>query len=210
MLVADNDTPVPKYVDERGRIVAPSIERPGDMTPVSVKLPSIDALKDLTPAELLEVSQRYGVSEPWRALFRANEKYVAEFSRLTPGTADFAAEVARITEPMQSERAALGLARASMRNYNQLLATDGDETQILVRVGEGDDAMCEGCRALEGVEGTHAEHDAVGLPGSQECGQNCRCVLLPVETRSFADIGDVLLAGAAAYGIIDMILGGED
>jgi hypothetical protein len=199
-------TPNPKYVDERGRIVAPGIERPGDMTPVGVKLPSIDALKDLTPAELLEVSQRYGVYAPWRELWTQNAAYVEQFSRIPPGSVDFWGEVSRITDERMGKRAALGLARSAQRNYNQLLATDGDETQILVRVGEGDDAMCDGCRAAEGIEGTLAEHDAVGLPGSQECGHNCRCVLLPVDAPKSDDLGDLLLTGAVALAILDEVL----
>lgn len=177
--------PTPKYLDERGRIVAPGIDRPDDRTPIGVKLPSIDALRDLTPDELLEVSQRYGVYAPWKDLFGQNARYVAQFSTIPLGDADrFWQEVRRITDPEQSKRAALGLARAGQRNYNQLLATDGDENQILVRVGEGDDAMCDGCMEAEGAEGTYAEHDAIGLPGSQQCGQNCRCVLVPVDVRA--------------------------
>jgi hypothetical protein len=216
--VAD-DSPKPKYLDERGRIIAPGIERPGDMTPISVKLPDIAALRDLSPADLLEVSQRYGVVAPWRDLFAQNAAYVEQFSKLPPGTDAFWAEVNRITLPEESKRAALGLARASQRNYNQLLATNGDEAQLLVRVGEGDDAMCEGCQGLEGAEGTYAEHEAIGLPGSQECGQGCRCQLMPVdspaEQRGAQEgegmgLADWLLLGAAAAIVIDSILEDAD
>jgi len=203
----ENDIPQPRYFDERGRLIAPGIERPGDMTPVATKLPDIAALKNLTPAELLEVSQRYGVYAPWRDLWAANAKYVEAFSKIPAGTPDFWSEVGRITDPEQSGRAALGLARSAQRNYNQLLATDGDETQVLVRVGEGDDAMCGGCMGLEGTEGTMAEHEAIGLPGSQECGQNCRCQLMPVDSPKSTDLGELLLAGAAAYSALDLILG---
>lgn len=213
--MAEDNAPLPKYLDEAGRIIAPSIERPGDLTPVSVRLPSLDEMSKLAPDELLQVAQKYGVYEPWRNLFAQNAEYVAKFSRLTPGTPAFDAEVMRITEPMSSPRAALGLARAANRNYNQILATDGDESQILVRVGEGDDAMCEGCQVAEGAEGTLAEHDAIGLPGTQQCGQNCRCVLIPVESppaREEAEgdiVGDIIggiLIGAAASYVIDKLL----
>jgi hypothetical protein len=201
--------PRPKYADERGRIVAPGIERPDDMTPVAVKLPSIDALKNLTPDELLEVSQRYGVYAPWRELWQSNAQYVAQFSAIPPGSPAFWDEVRRITDPEQSARAALGLARSAQRNYNQLLATDGDETQLLVRVGEGDDAMCDGCIDKAGFEGTYAEHDAEGLPGSQECGQNCRCVLMPVDVRGGEGIGTSgpLLEEQEALATLAAILG---
>ena len=208
--MVDDSKPRPKFIDERGRIVAPGIERPGDMTPVSVKLPSIDALKGLTPDELLEVSQRYGVYAPWRDLWAQNADYVAQFSKIPVGTLDYWKEVSRITEPAESSRAALGLARAGQRNYNQLLATSGEEAQLLVRVGEGDASMCEGCEALEGIEGTIAEHEAAGLPGSQECGQNCRCVLLPVDSPASTDLAELLLAGAAAYTVLDAILGNAE
>lgn len=201
-----------KIFDERGRIIAPGIARPDGMTPVSVRLPSLAEMSNLDPAELLQVAQAYGVYSPWDALFAQNQAYVANFSRLPP-TAQ-AAEVERITAALSERRAALGLARASARGYNQILATDGDENQILVRVGEGDDAMCDGCIEREGTEGTLAEHEAVGLPGSQECGQNCRCVLIPVDTPATPDAaGEAagsVLAGVVAAGVIAAILGGDE
>ena len=209
ILDEEGGAPEPRYLDERGRVIAPSIDRPGDMTPIGVKLPDIAALKDLTPDELLEVSQRYGVYAPWRDLWTANAAYVERFSKIPPGSPEFLAEVQRITDPTESKRAALGLARGAQRNYNQILATDGDETQLMVRVGEGDDAMCDGCVELMGTEGTYAEHDAVGLPGSQQCGQNCRCVLIPVDNKTqITDIGGNLLTGMAAIELIDALLAG--
>jgi hypothetical protein len=207
--------PNPKYLDERGRIIAPGIDRPNDMTPVAVKLPSIASLSSLTDSELLAVAQRYGVYAPWRDMFAANAKYVEQFSKIPVGSDRFWQEVNRITLPEESSRAALGLARGAQRNYNQLLATDGDESRVLARVGEGDDAMCDGCIEREGAEGTMAEHEAIGLPGTQECGGNCRCVLIPVDDppakqTQGEDEGSWLLTGIIAAGIISAILEGDE
>jgi hypothetical protein len=197
------DEPRQRWIDERGRLNAPGIERSSELTPIITQLPSLAALKGLTPDELLEVSQRYGVYPGWQDLWTRNAAYVEQYSRIPPGSPEFWNEVQRITDPAESNRAALGLARAGAREYNQLLATDGNPAQIMVRVGEGDDAMCDGCIDLMGAEGTYDEHDAMGLPGSQECGQNCRCVLIPV---SDTPEGTAVLGDEESARVIEEIL----
>lgn len=202
------DAPRPTYLDERGRIIAPSIERPDNMTPVTVKLPSIAELKDLTDAQLLEVSQRYGIYQGWNDVFRGNANLLSQFSAIPPGSDEFWARVEGMTEKMSGFKTAKALARYGMRNYNQLVATDGNPDQILVRVGEGDEAMCDECRAMESAEGTYGEHAAIGLPGEQECNGHCRCMLLPVETGTPPD-DQTLLGGNEAQSVFQAIFSEE-
>ena len=62
---------------------------------------------------------------------------------------------------------------------------DGDPNQLLVRIGEGDDDMCDVCAGLEGETGTIAYHESIGLPGAATClgGDACRCDLVPYDER---------------------------
>lgn len=200
----------PKVLDSRGRIIAPSIERPGNMTPVDVKLPSIAELRHLTDSELLEVAQRYGVYNGWNDLFTRNAALVEQLGRIPPGSVAFWNEVERITEPMRSTGTAKSIARTSMRSYNQIIASDGDPDTVMVRVGEGDDLMCDGCMAIESAEGTYSEHEAIGLPGTQECGGHCRCMLIPVDTPDPRFESAPLLTGDDAERVIEAILNEAD
>jgi hypothetical protein len=113
-----------------------------------------------------------------------------------------------MTDKMSNLNTAKALARGGMRQYNQLVATDGNPEQILVRVGEGDEAMCDGCRALESAEGTYGEHAAIGLPGEQECGGHCRCMLIPVDGGNPPN-DQTLLGGNEAQSVIQTILDEE-
>lgn len=195
----------PKYLDERGKIIAPTVDRPSDLYPVTVRLPSIADLSSLSDAELYGVAQRFGIFAPWRERFQHNTKYIEQIGKIPENSVDFWNRIRDITGGMGSQTTALGIARGAVRSYNQLIATDGREDQVLVRVGEGDENMCEGCMAIEGAEGTYGEHDAIGLPGSQDCGQNCRCMLIPVETPDMGPRGENLLTGLDDMSLAELL-----
>ena len=182
----------PEGFDESGRFVGPGITRAADLTPVQVKLPDIADLKGLTKAELLTLSQRYGIYPPNRQMRLDAAQYVKDYSKIPPNSPEFTMEVERLTNPKISKRASLNLARRAQREYQQIIAQNGDENQVFVRIGEGDDNMCEDCERLEGEEGTRAYHESIGMPGRQRCGENCRCSLMPVEKRSGSSANNLL------------------
>lgn len=214
----DFDTAIPgEFFDSRGRFHGPAIERAADMTPVQVKLPSLPALKDymkgMGPAAqadaLLAISRRYGITKTIREMGSEVGTWLDQVHGIPPGSEQFRAEMRRILAPKTSNvDAARKQARYSMRKYQQVAAQNGDPNQSFVRIAEGDENTCEGpngCARLDGHVGTMAEHQAVGAPGMQICGSNCRCTLMAVSSVGGMQ-GNWLADAGATVGILDGIL----
>ena len=186
------------------KIYDPYIARPDDMAPIEAGIPPIEAVQQLPVADRLKVAQRFGWYPPPREYQEAVQKYVADFSKMPPGSADFKTEVQRLTADFGSKRTALGIARGGMRNYQQTAAMNGDPETNLSRICEDDTASCNGCIEKQGEEGTIAYHRAIGAPGNQECGSNCRCELHAVDKKPGSNW---LLSAAVAAGVIAAVLG---
>lgn len=174
---------------EGGTFESPSIHRPGGIVPELYPLPDLSRLTNLSDADLWAVLQRHGVTQPWPELIAEAQRYNERWSKVPPG--QWADEQARalIVPDAQStdilgrkmERGLLGLARRTQERYTTMEALDGDVNAELGRVAELDSATCVGCDALAGSIGTYAFHVSQGLPGEQQCGNNCRCQLIRVE-----------------------------
>ena len=169
-------------VDETGRIVTPGLNRPDGIVPEQRKIPDVNALKSLSRAELIAELQEYGVIDPWDDIIADAEQYVTRFSKFPPNSLLFDLEVQNVLGTY-SKRGLVGLNRRTHERYTTMIAIGGDPARELIRISEGDENVCEQCRALEGTMGTLAEHRALGLPGSQSClgGDYCRCTLMRIE-----------------------------
>lgn len=183
MAVETGLRPQPSFIDSKGRINSPVIEREGGI-PTGVQLPTAASMVNMDDAELHALLQRYGVAKPWQEMSDDAAQYVARMqSRTTPAMTEEEVneEVARITTPI-SQRGLRGLARRTQERWTTMEALDavGDMSHELIRISEGDDAVCDSCLALAGSIGTIFEHEAIGLPGSQSCdgGDDCRCTLV--------------------------------
>jgi hypothetical protein len=129
--------------------------------------------------------------------------WLQEVTNIPPGSARFREEMQRVLNPkVGGVAAARRQARFAQRRYQQLAAQAGNPNQRFVRIAEGDERTCDGCAQLEGTEGTMEEQRAAGLPGHQECGQNCRCTLQPIETVG----NDWQLSGTEAFAILGLLL----
>ncbi len=195
-------------IDAAGRFHAPGITRPGDLTPETYKLPSLAATKNLSNGQLMGLAQRYGFYTPDRELRADAQAYVKQFAAIPEKSKDFWKEVDRITKPEGGRGAALKMARRSQRRYQTLAVMAGSgPNPTLIRIGEDDSESCDGCIERSGTEGTMAEQRAVGLPGHQECGENCRCTLSAVDKVNNTTGGlGWLLAGAMAAAVISEVL----
>jgi len=183
MAVETGPPPQPSFIDSKGRIITPLIEREGGI-PTGLRLPSSADMLNMSDAELHATLQRFGVSKPWPEMSDDAAQYVARMQSQTSEAMtdeEIAAETARITTPI-SQRGLRGLARRTQERWTTMEALDavGDMSHELIRISEGDDSVCDNCLALAGTIGTIFEHEAVGLPGSQSCygGDDCRCQLV--------------------------------
>lgn len=185
-----------------GGIIVPADDR----VPVDFQIPDTKALANLSTSEQLSVSRAYGWYPSKREYQADVQQYVANYSTIPPGAR--AAEVERLTNPMASKRAALGLARRAQRNYQQQAAVGGDPETQLIWIAEDDEASCAGCLARYSgsngpSEGTIAEHQDAGMPGTYECGENCRCDLMPIDRKP---TGNWMITGAAAFDMLGTII----
>lgn len=171
-----------RFADEKGRLHAPGIERPDDLVPLTVKLPSASDMLELTDDELIELLQRYGIVDPWEQISGDAAALVARSKNLQ--NPDIFAEENRSLMERMTKRATLSLARRTQERYNTLVILDGRPNVELIRIPDDydPDRLCERCEALAGTIGTYAQHTEVGLPGSASClgGDYCRCSLVAV------------------------------
>lgn len=165
---------------------------PDDLIPYGAKMPPVSQLTEYSTDELVAHARELGYYPPPREYRDDISQYVERYSKLSPDAPEFAAEVERLYDPSASRRAAVGLARKSQREYQQRAALALNPNVVLLRLAEDDEATCDGCARLNGFEGTIEEQEQVGLPGSQECGQNCRCDLIPTDGQvgqTYLDFG---------------------
>jgi hypothetical protein len=173
--------PATKYLDESGKIVAPGIVQ-GAMVPTIERLPTAQEMLSMSDADLIALLQRYNIVDDWEYIVNSASRYNERMSRLNPGDPGWEGQMRELLST-ESRRGLLGLNRRAAERWQTMEALDGDPSQELIRLGEGDDDMCDRCREREGAIGTYAEHTAMGLPGAASCsgGDNCRCVLVAID-----------------------------
>lgn len=171
-----------RTVDESGRILSPGIIRPDGVVPAARAMPALAEMRALETADLLGELQFFGVVDPWPKLRANAAAYVTRMTSLQPGSTAWAAEVENVIGT-SSRRGVLGLARRTQERYTTMGAVGGDPDAELMRIGEGDEHVCDSCDEREGTIGTLAQHEAMGLPGAQSCqgGDYCRCALVRIE-----------------------------
>lgn len=163
-----------RVLSETGnQLFAPSIQRYGGPVPQLEPLPSLVDLKKLSVAELGNVLDKYGITEPWAQQRAAQVGYLSRMSKIPAGTPQFQAELERLLD-FESKSGLLMAARRANHEYAK--ASFGPESK-LIRICEDDEASCETCRKLGGTIGTVAEQEAIGWVGAASCdgGDRCRC-----------------------------------
>ena len=172
--------PTSAYLDPAtGKLVAPEIAIVAEV-PTVVPLPTAATMLEMSSAELTDELVRFGVRQPWPEFVTGAQKYLKRMTGITPGHPDYEVQMQKLIGP-DSRRALVGMNRRIQERWTTLEALDGNAAQELIRVSEGDAASCDGCIALSGAIGTLEQHDAAGMPGSQECGDNCRCELMAID-----------------------------
>jgi hypothetical protein len=173
-------------------------------------MPSPAEMSGMSNADLSELLRRHKVREPWNELVGQTQKYNENFMRIPPTDPLAIEERARALYDTETKAGLRRLTRRTQERYTTAEAVDGEwGTAILVRVAELDDVTCDGCESNAGFEGTYQEQEAVGLPGQQECGGNCRCQLVRVEGGGASSAGLAVAAVAAAAAVTALVDEGE-
>jgi hypothetical protein len=188
------DFPVPAGEVVGNEYITPGLRR--DARPEQVRLPNIDEMRDLSNGQLIDILEHFGVVQPWETMVANASSYVARLTELRPGTEEFRAEVERITSPQigifqtevgrivdaESRRGLLSLSRRTAQAWSSLDAIDGNVSQEMIWITEGDDHVCESCVSRGGTIMTYAEWQDAGPPGASVClgGDQCRCDLVAV------------------------------
>jgi len=161
------------FNDEGNKLLAPSIQRYGGPVPQLDPFPSLVELGKLNVAQLGEILDRYGITEPWPQQRAAQVGYLSRISKIPSGTPQFEAELQRLLD-FDSKQGLLMAARRANHEYAK--ASFGRDAK-LIRICEDDDASCETCIRLGGTIGTVAEQEAIGWVGAASCdgGDRCRC-----------------------------------
>lgn len=96
----------------------------------------------------------------------------------------FDREFDRLISEGASNRAVLAEARRAGERSELLTATGGNLGVNAIYVNEGDDP-CEECLVLGGEEMTLQEFENNGMMPGDRClgGDNCKCILIPIERR---------------------------
>lgn len=167
---------------DRGEIVAPEVDRAGNIPDV-VRLPSPGQISaDMTTAQLVDLLDRYDAVDLEALLGRATIDAI--------GLIDASRErILAALDGLTGQRTLMQLARPATTRYDTLLAISDPQTgevnfaQELVRISEGDEHVCPVCQDLAGLEGPISVHEDAGLPGSASClgGDSCRCQLVAVD-----------------------------
>lgn len=169
-------------IDDEGRLHSPGIERPNDLVPYGVRLPSMNEMLGLEVEELVDLLQRYGIAPSWAEAKARVADVVGRIQGTPPGPL-FDTRVRAILE--SSKAGLVQTARRVTERYTTIQAMNGDEKQLFIRMPEDYDPqrICDVCAELAGVIGTMAQQEEIGLPGAASClgGDYCRCTLVPYE-----------------------------
>ena len=177
------------YVDPiSGKAYSPYITRGSNNVPRTIpRMPTADDLRnvDHNTADGMEaislVLHRFGLFPTPAAAMESHASSLDRFTGLTSGTANFDDETLRMAQA-ESGRRMLGQARKVSQRYETLSNLQGDMTQEVMYVCEGDDP-CKGCLPLAGKSGPYRVMVAAGRVPSERCfgGDLCMCQLVPVD-----------------------------
>lgn len=180
------DSPLKTKLERREGLRGDRLISPGltaDSVPKQAALPSVAEISKLSDAQLADLLQHYGITEPWGTLQTRAAAYVERMTQLRPGTPEFEAELNRITTTM-SRRGATALARRAQERFSSLDAINGNVNQTMIWVlSEIDENNCDRCIARAGQIATYAEWQTLGPPGAAVCegGDYDRCQLVVID-----------------------------
>lgn len=166
-----------RYIDKRGRLIAPTIKRELGPVPMLRDIPELRDMATLSNAELLEVAYAYGMVETTESVIARKHALAADLRRIPPGMLTQDTPIA-----YTSKRDLVATARRAVRQYGAWEAVAGNPDQQLVWIAEGDESSCDACMERAGTEGTYEDHAALGLP-DDICygGSSCRCHLIAID-----------------------------
>ena len=171
------------YTDDLGRVYSSHIERGSDNVPKVV--PGLDtaSLKELGTEDigtLNNVVGKFGLTNSPEQMLDMQSSMLQAFSS-RPGSPMYETDLMRLKEGMEG-RVLLGQSRRVSERFETLTAIDGNMSQEMIYLNEGDDP-CDGCAPLGGETMTYAEfiqNDM--LPGSQCYGGDlCLCQLMAIK-----------------------------
>lgn len=145
--------------------------------PEQARLPSLEAMGDLSVGQLSKVLDAYGVTDPWDSM------RVDAMSYLNRMNVPLHRMDAAVEGLLNHERKAqLMLARRVSERWATMNSLEGDYSQTMAWITVGDDAMCDPCDDNGGLEMPYTEWLQYGLPGAQTCdgADYCRCELVLV------------------------------
>ena len=133
-------------------------------------------------ARLNEVYAQYSGSSEVDAR-RATSRWLERFN-IPKSDPRYEIEFNRLIEQGASNRAVLAETRRIGERAELVTLTDGDNSLNCVYVAEGDNP-CPECAALSGEEGSLSMFEDGGMMPGDRClgGDNCKCVLIPIERR---------------------------
>lgn len=162
----------------RGEVFeSPTLGRQGPV-PIARPLPTIENLRAMSNAEVLQTLEAYGVTAPLEVMKSRAAKYV---ERLTEFRGD--AMVDEVFSLVDTE-ARGGIRNAARRTHQMWATLDALQGQDLPMMWIVDGSnTCENCEANAGRVELYSEWVAEGLPGASVClGMDaCQCDLILAE-----------------------------
>jgi len=162
-VVAAEANPARFINPDTGQLVAPTIQLQGEVM-TQVRVPELKQLVSLPDEQLVELTQRFGMTPDTGQLLADAKQYVNRMTDLAPGSARFAEEASAVA----NDRGLRRWQKKLQRNYVTYSAVGGDPNQELIRIEEGDEP-CDECDPRAGEIGTYAYHVELGLPGAPSC-----------------------------------------
>jgi hypothetical protein len=153
------------------------------INPLPVDLLESFQSKDLGQvAKLNQIFDAYTGRDPIDAR-QATAKWLERFN-ITTSDPRYQVEFDRLIESGASNKAVLAESRRAGERSELLHAADGNLDVNCVYVNEGENP-CEECAAIGGEEMTLAEFEDANMMPGDRClgGDNCKCVLIPIERR---------------------------
>ena len=152
---------------EENEFISPAIVRPGEgQAPViNPKLPSLEAMKNLSVDELSAVLEHYGIIN-FESIKAGAEKYLERVTNIPKGSRRWQNELNALLNS-RSQHGAMKLARRVSERWNTMAAIDGDINAELIWVSVDDDDTCSPCFDNGGEIKTFSEWTVDGLPGAE-------------------------------------------
>jgi hypothetical protein len=165
----------------------PRVELVKDGYPIYIEAPTADYVRTLKSKNYDDMQtihnylSVYGLENP-TAIANSQLSYLARFN-ITPDADNYQTALEQLSIEANSNRVLVAQARRASQSVETIVATGGDLNKQCVYINDGDNP-CDNCLELNGEEMKYTEFvDEGKLPGDR-ClgGDNCLCILVPIET----------------------------